>query len=177
MKPANRPAAPPPDGPYEEHFADGSLACRGQHRDGQKTGEWRYFLKNGRLKAVGHYRRDQIHGEWQWYRENGELMQTGAFTDGRRCGVWRRYRPDGSLLDEGAYDGEDKIGEWKTCDAHGRPVKVKVHKPRAAAGNDLRRPRNFVTGPAREGNAVSAENPGVRSPARSGAGRRKVGPA
>ncbi|HMO64973.1 MAG TPA: hypothetical protein PKE47_07080, partial [Verrucomicrobiota bacterium] len=75
--------------------------------------------------------RDQIHGEWKWYRENGELMQTGAFVDGRRTGVWRRYRPDGSLLDEGTYDGEHKIGEWKTCDAHGTPVKVKVHQPRA----------------------------------------------
>jgi antitoxin component YwqK of YwqJK toxin-antitoxin module len=42
------------NGPYEERFKDGSLACTGEYLDGEKTGEWTYYLRNG---LVGHLAR------------------------------------------------------------------------------------------------------------------------
>lgn len=93
----------PKDGPFTAHSKDGSVSVTGQHRDGMKTGAWKYFLLNGRLKAAGRYVGDLMVGKWTWYRENGELMQTGSFTAGKKSGIWTRYRSNGALLDEGTF--------------------------------------------------------------------------
>jgi len=41
------------NGLFKEHFKDGSLSCVGKYKDGEKTGEWKYYLRNGVLRAVG----------------------------------------------------------------------------------------------------------------------------
>jgi len=39
------------NGRFEEYFKDGSLASTGAYKDGEKTGEWKYYLLNGQLKV------------------------------------------------------------------------------------------------------------------------------
>ncbi len=56
-------AKPPEDGPYEERHKDGSLACTGRYRNGLKSGEWKYYLKNGQLRASGECTDGKMSGE------------------------------------------------------------------------------------------------------------------
>jgi uncharacterized protein YdhG (YjbR/CyaY superfamily) len=118
--------------PYEERFKDGSLSCTGQHRNGQRVGEWKFFLVNGRLKAVGLYLDGKMFGEWRWFRENGEQMQTGSFDREVKTGVWRRFHPNGALLDEGEFVNGQKSGEWRRYDAKGKLNSTSRHKPKQA---------------------------------------------
>jgi len=87
-------------GVHQEYFKNGSLSCKGIFKDGEKTGEWKYFLANGLLKAVGKYIKGKMTGEWKWYRENGKLLQIGSLDSDIKTGVWTRYGVDGTLMDE-----------------------------------------------------------------------------
>ena len=90
-------------GPHQECFKNGSVSCEGNFKDGERTGEWKYYLANGQLKAIGNYINGKMTGEWKWYRENGKLMQTGSLDNDIKTGVWTRYREDGNLMDETEY--------------------------------------------------------------------------
>jgi antitoxin component YwqK of YwqJK toxin-antitoxin module len=41
-------------------FKDGTLESAGDFFDGEKQGEWKYYLKNGKLKAFGKYGRNSF---------------------------------------------------------------------------------------------------------------------
>ncbi len=41
------------NGVFKEYFKDGTLSCVGKYRNGEKVGEWKYYLRNGLLKALG----------------------------------------------------------------------------------------------------------------------------
>jgi len=89
------------NGVFKEYFKDGTLACVGKNRNGEKIGEWKYYLRNGLLKAIGRFSNGKMTGGWKWYRESGKLMQTGSFDDEKKVGTWKRYHPTGALYDEG----------------------------------------------------------------------------
>jgi antitoxin component YwqK of YwqJK toxin-antitoxin module len=38
------------NGVFKEFFKDGTLACVGKYRNGEKAGEWKYYLRNGVLR-------------------------------------------------------------------------------------------------------------------------------
>ena len=38
-------------------------------QDGEKIGEWKYYLRSGLLKAIGRYSKGRMTGKWKWYRE------------------------------------------------------------------------------------------------------------
>lgn len=120
----------PKNGVFKEHYKDGTLACAGKYRNGEKVGVWKYYLRNGQLRAVGKFAAGKMTGLWKWYRENGKLMQTGSFTDEKKSGVWRRYHPNGALYDEGRFVDNQKVGEWRVYDAKGKLVKTATHKAR-----------------------------------------------
>ena len=40
-------------GVVKEYFKDGALSCVGRFRNGEKVGEWKYYLWNGVLRAIG----------------------------------------------------------------------------------------------------------------------------
>lgn len=110
----------PRQGPYQQRFKNGNLACEGAFDQGRKTGLWTYYLANGAVKAVGSYQDDTMIGDWLWYRENGELMQTGSFsTAGEKHGQWRRYHPNGSLMDEVHFERGQKMGALTKYDESG----------------------------------------------------------
>jgi antitoxin component YwqK of YwqJK toxin-antitoxin module len=35
------------NGLIKEFFKDGTLSCVGEYRNGEKIGEWKYYLRNG----------------------------------------------------------------------------------------------------------------------------------
>lgn len=43
------------NGLFKEFFKDGALSCVDKFHNGEKTGEWKYYLRNGSLKAIGVY--------------------------------------------------------------------------------------------------------------------------
>ncbi len=50
------------NGVFKEFFKDGTLACVGKYRSGEKVGEWKFYLLNGRLKAVGKFANGKMTG-------------------------------------------------------------------------------------------------------------------
>ena len=40
-------------GLHQEYFKNGFISCEGNFKDGERTGEWKYYLANGQLKAIG----------------------------------------------------------------------------------------------------------------------------
>jgi antitoxin component YwqK of YwqJK toxin-antitoxin module len=40
------------NGVFKEYFKDGTLSCVGEYSNGEKIGEWKYYLKNGLLKLL-----------------------------------------------------------------------------------------------------------------------------
>ena len=43
------------NGVYKEYFKDRSVSCEGYFKDGERTGEWKYYLAKGKLKAIGNF--------------------------------------------------------------------------------------------------------------------------
>ncbi len=41
------------NGVRKEYFKDGSVSCEVEFKDGERTGEWKYYLANGKLKSIG----------------------------------------------------------------------------------------------------------------------------
>jgi hypothetical protein len=39
------------NGLFKEYFKDGTLSCVGKYINGEKTGEWKYYLRNGLLRG------------------------------------------------------------------------------------------------------------------------------
>jgi len=85
-------------GIFKELFKDGALSCVGEYRNGEKIGEWKYYLGNGLTKAVGRYDHGKMTDEWKWYCENGELMQTGSFDDEKKVGHLEEIPPQRSCM-------------------------------------------------------------------------------
>ena len=44
------------NGEFKEFFKDGTLACVGKYRNGEKVGEWKYYLRNGVIAGRGQIR-------------------------------------------------------------------------------------------------------------------------
>lgn len=107
------------DGPYQQLFKGGTVACEGRFDHGRKTGEWNYYyMGSGALKATGRCEDDRMVGEWKWYHENGELMQIGQFDDEEmKTGVWKRYHPNGKPMDEIPFERGKKTGKGEKFDS------------------------------------------------------------
>ena len=46
----------PQDGPWEDHFRDGTLSTTGAYRAGKKTGEWMFYDSDGDVTKTKNHR-------------------------------------------------------------------------------------------------------------------------
>jgi Uncharacterized protein conserved in bacteria len=50
---------------FKEFFQDGTPACVGKYRHGEKVGLWKYYLRNGQLRAAGKFAHGKMAGPWK----------------------------------------------------------------------------------------------------------------
>ncbi len=122
--------------------ADDKLLAKGRYNDdGQKDGEWKYYLSpvgryTGTPDVEGYYSNGVPHGKWQvtesrskvslkgkfnlgkmegtwiFYNEDNVKVAAGFFEDGVRQGQWLLFK-DGQVMGRGLYENGLKVGRWE----------------------------------------------------------------
>ena len=57
----------PISGPVQVHFKNGQVAVSGLLLNGEKNGDWVFYLLNGQIKAKGRFDHGKMDGPWVWY--------------------------------------------------------------------------------------------------------------
>lgn len=82
---------------------DLTLLCKGQYKNGLKTGLWKHHDFTGSLRSVGEYINDEKNGEWKYYftktvddkgkelSYSGKLYLIQNFSNGKQEGKETRY--------------------------------------------------------------------------------------
>lgn len=82
----------PSDGAFVDHHPNGKIKKEGFYKEGQKTGNWRYYWKDGTKQVEGSYLKDEPQGQWTFYDEGGRSMARGVYRKGQMWdGQFVRY--------------------------------------------------------------------------------------
>ena len=68
------------DGEHIERHINGSIAARGQIKDGQLDGYWEWYRANGTKKRSGTFAMGKQVGEWITYDDTGEIHKKTFFS-------------------------------------------------------------------------------------------------
>ena len=75
-----------------------------------RINNWEYFHSNGRLLSEGEYNAEgERNGEWNWYLENGLRNETANYNNGKLLGVYKKYNDIGILTQQYSYNEDSKI--------------------------------------------------------------------
>ena len=99
-------------GPYQERFADESLAAKGRYSNGQPDGTWVFFYRSGREMMRGHFREGMREGVWISYFEDGRKLARGPYVRDALSGRWLSWYEDGTRKSEGSYHNGEEAGTW-----------------------------------------------------------------
>ena len=75
---------------------------------------------NGIKKSVIQVKEGQISGEAKYYYTTGQLMETGSFDKGLKSGKWIRYNESGIMIGLASYSVGKKDGTWIVWDDGGK---------------------------------------------------------
>ncbi|MBI9068420.1 MAG: hypothetical protein JEZ09_14085 [Salinivirgaceae bacterium] len=64
---------------YEEFFEDGTLKLKVEVDDGLKDGNLKVYHSNGELYIKGEFKNDQPVGKWKYYDEEGDLIKVDRY--------------------------------------------------------------------------------------------------
>ena len=108
------------DGWVAHYDEDGVLVARGELRDGQRWGTWRFYHPGGGLRLLESYHGERSNARFFW--ENGQLQAEGdglrRGADFERVGAWTHWAADGTLQQRAVYEGglatvvEGECGTW-----------------------------------------------------------------
>ncbi len=113
---------------YIEYYSNGNIKEIGfKNKNGNKTGELKYYYRNGQLRGIGNALDGLVTGEWLYYHENGQLERIGNYLKNRAYGEWKRYYDNGKLQSVGNWLDDKKTGEWKYYDETGKLIKTENH--------------------------------------------------
>lgn len=99
-------------GPYQERFADDTLAVKGAYQVGQPDGPWLFYYKSGAIMMSGAFRAGQREGVWTSFYENGRKLGSGPYHNDQLQGRWVTWYEDGTLKSEGSYHDGEESGLW-----------------------------------------------------------------
>ncbi|QAA81471.1 hypothetical protein EI546_06900 [Aequorivita sp. H23M31] len=89
------------------------ISGMGTEEAGIPVGEWIYFNQSGRIMAQGQYNKDgERTGNWKWYNENLKLKETANYKEGDLDGENHIYYPNGQLSLKGFYKKGELDGEF-----------------------------------------------------------------
>lgn len=82
------------------NFSSLTENCKGELKDGKKT------------------------GVWHCYYEDGKVMQEGPYLDNLKNGLWKFFHVNGAVALEGSYVNDVEKGQWKVFDEAGKQTDV-----------------------------------------------------
>ena len=97
------------DGPWKFYFDNGQLICEENYVKGKREGLSKTYQENGNLSQEGNYKNDNQDGFWKWYHENGQVEREGNIKDDKQDGVWKDYYENGQLKTEFNFKDGDLI--------------------------------------------------------------------
>lgn len=83
------------------------------------------YYVNGQKEQEGTYKNGERSGQWKYWYDNGVLWSEGEFKDGKSHGYRKVYHPNGKLYYEGTYTEDTPSGKWKFYDKEGRFIQEK----------------------------------------------------
>lgn len=92
---------------------DGLKSLEGTYKDGNETGEWKYYNRAGFLFKKITYTDGKQHGPVTVYHENGKIAEEYHNLDGEIHGRYREYFSNGKTEMEGYLINGNQAGEWK----------------------------------------------------------------
>jgi len=95
-------------------------APKGEHKDGERDGEWTFYHENGQMASIGNYKDGELDGKYTFYYENGQIGREGSYKDGGEVGKWTHYYENGQIKQEGSYKDivdsglilQRRVGKW-----------------------------------------------------------------
>jgi uncharacterized protein len=77
--------------------------CKGEIKDGKRTGSWKCFYDDGKLQTEGGYVNGLKDGPWKLYHANGKVAGEGVYEKDHEKGKWKFYDEDGQVMLEQEY--------------------------------------------------------------------------
>jgi antitoxin component YwqK of YwqJK toxin-antitoxin module len=100
-------------GMWEFYYLNGNIRSKGEYKDGNKFGKWKYYFTSGKLEQEGAYDQNgKFSGEWKWYYENGNLLRREEYRRGIEDGNFEEYTSSGEIITKGEYFDGEKEGSW-----------------------------------------------------------------
>lgn len=131
------------DGPYTDHYPNGSMKQSGLIKRGEMQGNWKFYTDDGNILAEGFYRNGVLNtsdtlnppndgriGKWTFYYPNGNIRRVGNLEGDHMQGLWHFYTADGVLDGQGRYiDGNGTNVGRTGVPMHGRDGEWKFFNP------------------------------------------------
>lgn len=100
------------DGPFVEAAVYGYIVVRGNFKENQKDGEWKYFYITGDLEKVVHYENGLLHGDYRYYFDSDTLQVKGQYEFGKKEGEWQWFTNQGVMDMGGSFQNDLQHGDW-----------------------------------------------------------------
>lgn len=100
-------------GVWTEYHNTGEFRGKGVYKEGNRTGDWKFYYASGKLEQEGKYdKKGRAQGPWKWYYESGKLWREETYINGRRDGEMKDYDEEGNVIVQGMYIDGKKEGRW-----------------------------------------------------------------
>jgi antitoxin component YwqK of YwqJK toxin-antitoxin module len=73
--------------------------CKGEVKDGKKTGQWHCYYEDGKIMQEGPYQDDHKNGLWKFFHTNGKVALEGNFVNDVEKGQWKVFDETGNQTD------------------------------------------------------------------------------
>ena len=97
----------------------GSLAYKGELKDGKPEGAWTTFFADGRTRWKGIKKDGLNHGPFTMWYENGKVKMNGTFNNGKKDGKSTIWYQSGKKWREQWHKNGEPSGIWKTWNENG----------------------------------------------------------
>lgn len=100
-------------GVWTEYHHTGEFRGKGVYKEGNRTGDWKFYYASGKLEQEGRYdKKGRAQGAWKWYYESGKLWREENYLNGKREGELKDYDEEGNLILQGSFVDNKKEGRW-----------------------------------------------------------------
>ncbi|HYG41043.1 MAG TPA: hypothetical protein VD908_20600 [Cytophagales bacterium] len=73
--------------------------CKGEVKDGKKTGIWLCYYDDGKVMQEGLYSDDMKNGSWRFFHSNGKVALEGNYVNDVEKGQWKVFDEEGKQVD------------------------------------------------------------------------------
>lgn len=93
-------------------YPDGRLRSEIEYKNGQPTGEWKYYYHSGILESTNEYLDDNLHGQVVDYYPNKSIKSKIYYENGNKHGPYESFYSNGKTESQGWYQSDMAQGRW-----------------------------------------------------------------